>query len=591
MRLRDYLKINVWLLPIAMILVPLLFIVFGSSYLTKPSKYYITQLNNGWSVSHDNKTYESASLTDVNLGTTNKGEVVTISNTLPKKPIPGACLMFRSFLSTVSVKIDGKTVYEYGQDFVEAGRMVPKHYNFVPIFNNQLGKNIEIIFIATEDDAFSGISTIYYGNINDVKTEYLQKKRLDVFIGLFLCLFGFMLLTLSSYLYMYHGRDLSLIYSSIISYVLGSYNLAFNDIFNFLSDNDYFFTLVEYLALYSVPFAIIAFLLSTHPELKNAMSKIILVVDLLFPIMTFILHELNIIHINLFVSTVHVIAVVEAILILPRMVLNIHRHYQEARNTIEYTGTTSDSVLILGLLVFITCCVIDIIKYNFLKLFGGGGEAYSNIGFMTIGALFLVLCLFVFYFYHSIEHTNAAYVKDHLEGLAYTDALTGLMNRAKCMQYMAAVHGRFAIISLDMDNLKPVNDTLGHLEGDFMLRSFADILKQSFVGANLIGRTGGDEFIIAIENPELGVCERMLEDMRNRINNFNNSQSAINLSASCGFAYSFEVPSGASNDVFILADNRMYQEKEKHHADKLDKMMSDIMAGKPLSEGGDGAHA
>ena len=591
MRLRDYLKINVWLLPIAIILVPLLLVVFGSSYLNKPSKYYLTQLNEGWSVTYDKKTYESASLTDVNVGTTDKGEIVVISNTLPRKPVPGACIMFRSFLSTVSVKIDGKTVYEYGQDFDERGRMVPKHYNFVPIFDNQLGKKVEITFTATEDDAFSGISAVYYGNINDVKNGYLQSKRLDIFIGLFLCLFGFMLLTLSSYLYMYHGRDLSLIYSSIISYVLGSYNLAFNDIFNFLSDNDYFYTMVEYIALYSVPFAIIAFLLSSHPELKNAMSKIILVVDLLFPIMTFTLHELNVIHINLFVSTVHVIAIVEAILLLPKMVLNIHRHYQKSRNTIEYTGTTSDSVLILGLLVFSSCCVIDIIKYNFLKMFGGGGEAYSNIGFMTIGALFLVLCLFVFYFYHSIEHTNAAYVKEHLEGLAYTDALTGLMNRAKCMQYMASVHGRFAIISLDMDNLKPVNDTMGHLEGDFMLRSFADILKQAFVGANLIGRTGGDEFIIAIENPEPGICERMIEDMRNRITIFNNSQRAINLSASCGFAYSFEVPSGNPNDVFILADNRMYQEKEQHHQGKLEKMMSDIMAGKPLQEGGADSHA
>ncbi len=586
MRLRDYLKINVWLLPIAIIVIPLFFVVFGSSFLTKPSKYYMTQLNEGWSVRHGDYYVESANLTDVNLGTTKRGDVVTLSRNLPLKPVPSACIMFRSLLSSVTVKIDGVTVYEYGQDFDKAGRMVPKHYNFVPVFDNQLGKTIEITFDVTENDAFSGISAISYGNINDVKTNYLQSKRLDIFIGLFLCLFGFMLLTLSSYLYMYHGRDLSLIYSSIISYVLGSYNLAFNDIFNFMSDNDYFFTMVEYIALYTVPFAIIAFLISSHPELNSAIAKIIIAVDFLFPISTFVLHELNIIHINLFVRTVHVLAIVEAAILLPRMVLNIHRHYQESRNTIEYTGTTSDSVLILGLLVFIACCVVDIIKYNFLKLFGGGGEAYSNIGFMTIGALFLVLCLFVFYFYHSIEHTNAAYVKNHLEGLAYTDALTGLMNRAKCMQYMASVHGRFAIISLDMDNLKPVNDTLGHLEGDFMLRSFADILKQSFVGANLIGRTGGDEFLIAIENPDLGICEKMIEDMRRRIDIFNNSQTSINLSASCGFAYSFEVPSGASSDVFILADNRMYKEKEKHHANRLGWMMSDIMAGAPTQEGG-----
>ncbi len=586
MRLRDYLKFNVWLLPIAILLVPFLLIVFGSTYFSEPSKYYMTQLDHNWSVSNGANSYSNVDLADFNLGSTSVGDTVTISTTLPDISVPSACVMFRSLLSTVTVKIDGHEVYNYGQKYQDMGKLTPKHYNYVSIKDRDLGKTIEITFHITEDNAFSGISTIYYGNIHDVNRNHLQNKRLDLFIGIFLCLFAFILLTLSSYLYMYHGKDVSLLFSSVIAFVLGAYNLSFNDIFNFLSDNDYNFTMLEYISLYSVPFAIIAFLITSHPELNSTIAKIVLAIDTLFPLTTLILHHLNIIHINNFVITLHIISIAEAIVFLPQMILNIHRHYKESKDTLEYVGTTSDSVLLLGLLVFIACCVVDIIKYNFLKLFGGGGEAYSNIGFMTIGALFLVLCLFVFYFYHSIEHTNAAYVKEHLEGLAYTDALTGLMNRAKCMQYMASLHGKFAVISLDMDNLKPVNDTLGHIEGDYMLRAFADIMKQAFVGANLIGRTGGDEFLVIIEQPDSGICEKMIDDLEKRMDMFNKSQNSISLSASCGFAYSKEVLSGSVQDVFILADKRMYIIKEKHHAEQLNKIVSDILTGTSAANGG-----
>ncbi len=585
MRLRDYLKINVWLLPIAIVLLTLSILIFGNGYLTTQNDYPLFLLTDGWTISHGDFYVEDAVLEDVNIGATDIGDTVTISCTLPEDFIPSGCLMFRSVLSTVSVDIDGNNVYEYGQSYYENGKLVPKHYHYIPVTKNDLGKIIDITFTVTEDDAFTGISSVYYGNRQELDRYFIQSRRLDLFIGIFLCLFGFMLLTLSSYLFMYHKRDLSLIFSSLISYILGAYNMCFNDIFCFISTNDYFFTVLEYITLYFVPLSIILFLLSTHKELNNNLSKVLIAANTLFPTITFILHEIGAVHINVFVSTLHFLAIIEATIFVPKLTMSIINEYKEKKLSPDFNGMTSDTILVIGLTIFIACCVIDIIKYNFFKVFGAGGEAYTNIGFMTIGALSFVLCLFVFYFYHGIEHINAAYMKEQLEGLAYTDALTGLMNRAKCMQYMAALQGKYAIISLDMDNLKPVNDTLGHLEGDNMIRSFADLLKLSFVGSQLIGRTGGDEFLVAIENPTPGICEKMIEDLENRMKLFNEGHSKINLSASCGFAYSTEVSVKSATEVFNLADSRMYKIKEEHHTNKINKIMADLLSEELLKGG------
>ena len=588
MRLRDYLQINVWLLPILIVLIPVVLIIFGSSYMTTPNSYYMTTMKDGWSIKHGDFFAGSASLDEVNIGNAGKGDVVIFSRALPNEQVPQACLMFKTILSVVTVSVDGEVIYTYGYDYLEKNRLIPKHYNMVSLkdVGDLGGKTVTIKLEVTENDAFSGLSPVYFGNRHELELSFLQRNRLSLFIGGFQIVFAFLLLTLSSYLYMYHGHDLSLIFTSVIAFMLGAYNLAFNDIFCFLSDYEEFFNFLEYFSLYSIPFAIIAFLISSHPELGSNLNKSLIAINILFPIITTILHVLRLIHINIFVSTLHIIALAETLIVLPQLIVDVTKHYRNRKNSLEYTGMTSDSILILGLAIFILCSAIDIIKYNVLKFLLAGGEAYADINFMTIGALCFVLSLFVFYFYHAIEHINSAYMKEHLEGLAYTDSLTGLMNRAKCMQYMASVEGNFAIISIDMDNLKPVNDTLGHQEGDRMLKTFADIMKQAFSAAELIGRTGGDEFLVAIENPRKGICEEMIKDLRVRLEAFNSHETRINLSASCGFAYSDEVKEDDANSVFVLADNRMYQEKDIHHATKLDRFVNDIMGSTPSEEGG-----
>ncbi|MEG2453034.1 MAG: diguanylate cyclase [Clostridium sp.] len=104
---------------------------------------------------------------------------------------------------------------------------------------------------------------------------------------------------------------------------------------------------------------------------------------------------------------------------------------------------------------------------------------------------------------------------------AETDGLTNLYNRitvegkiGKILEARQTSENkqdeRFAVAILDVDNLKEVNDTLGHIQGDRAIRGFADILRDYFSEQDVVGRIGGDEFIAFLRNIE---DEKNVEDM------------------------------------------------------------------------------
>lgn len=89
-----------------------------------------------------------------------------------------------------------------------------------------------------------------------------------------------------------------------------------------------------------------------------------------------------------------------------------------------------------------------------------------------------------------------------LNQLSITDALTGINNRRGFLDSVQRhVNSQFnegkraMLVFADMDNLKQVNDLFGHKDGDFAIKSIANILKKSFQEDDIIGRIGGDEFV------------------------------------------------------------------------------------------------
>ncbi|MDG0855453.1 GGDEF and EAL domain-containing protein [Pelomonas puraquae] len=96
-----------------------------------------------------------------------------------------------------------------------------------------------------------------------------------------------------------------------------------------------------------------------------------------------------------------------------------------------------------------------------------------------------------------------------IQHLAHHDGLTGLLNRTAFMDRMALLMRRaerrgemLALLFIDLDNFKRVNDSLGHLEGDQVLTTVSERLLGALRGSDLVGRFGGDEFVVLLSDLE-----------------------------------------------------------------------------------------
>lgn len=149
----------------------------------------------------------------------------------------------------------------------------------------------------------------------------------------------------------------------------------------------------------------------------------------------------------------------------------------------------------------------------------------------------------------------------------YIDSLTGIYNRVKVKEYIddfvsenENAHG--AMILMDLDNFKNINDQLGHMEGDIVLKKFAEILIAQFRTTDIVARLGGDEFIVFMPNFNSKIdldakLNRILTIVRKELSDYCDE---CNLSVSIGVAC-LDEQIRTFEDLYQSADEAMYMVK------------------------------
>lgn len=169
--------------------------------------------------------------------------------------------------------------------------------------------------------------------------------------------------------------------------------------------------------------------------------------------------------------------------------------------------------------------------------------------------------------------TQARNARDELVQLAHHDPLTGLANRAKFTAGLEEELARgsgsdIAVLLLDLDLFKEVNDTLGHPVGDALLQAVAERLRGEIGKDDILARLGGDEFAL-IHRGSADPADLMTLATRLMAcfgPSFPVQGNAIKLAASIGIAFKGDASSGAAftsaNELFKAADIALYQAKE-----------------------------
>ncbi|AFU99310.1 EAL domain-containing protein [Simiduia agarivorans] len=180
---------------------------------------------------------------------------------------------------------------------------------------------------------------------------------------------------------------------------------------------------------------------------------------------------------------------------------------------------------------------------------------------------------------HAIRHFVAIFTditvlkksEAKLDHIAHHDSLTGLPNRLLLQARLgrALVHAsrnqqKLALMFLDVDRFKNVNDSLGHNEGDKLLKQVANRLKHSVRNEDTVARLGGDEFVILLEslhdtNAAAQVADKILKEIRQP---FNLGGKQFYTSASIGISI-YPEDGTSPSDIMRNADTAMYQVKQR----------------------------
>ncbi len=147
-----------------------------------------------------------------------------------------------------------------------------------------------------------------------------------------------------------------------------------------------------------------------------------------------------------------------------------------------------------------------------------------------------------------------------LEELALTDPLTGLLNRRGLIDRLANAP-RGALVSVDLNRFKLVNDLLGHQAGDDVLTGVARVLQDRLRAGDAVARMGGDEFVVFLSHASLSDAERLASDMARRIEEARLGVPSQPVRASVGAVVI--KPGFSPIELLAQADQAMYAHKRR----------------------------
>lgn len=171
----------------------------------------------------------------------------------------------------------------------------------------------------------------------------------------------------------------------------------------------------------------------------------------------------------------------------------------------------------------------------------------------------------------AVDRTEIKLRQQQLEQASREDSLTGVLNRSAFNQYLTEALEHFCryktngtLIFIDLDNFKEVNDRYGHLSGDYCLKALAAKLQSSIRRTDKLGRYGGDEFVVLLNNGQLKDATELVCRVGDNIHFTSESGELITVGISYGI-HQLDSDIKTVDQWIDQADSLMYEDKATQH--------------------------
>jgi diguanylate cyclase (GGDEF)-like protein len=199
-----------------------------------------------------------------------------------------------------------------------------------------------------------------------------------------------------------------------------------------------------------------------------------------------------------------------------------------------------------------------------------------SLAYLGVAAGQLLPFLLVAYLTTSLS-ADISEAREQIESLAQTDALTGLLNLRAFTQTLREQQTRspnaaYAILMIDLDRLKHLNDTYGHEAGDRALELVARSLQRCIRTTDIAARYGGDEFVALLPGASAEAADAVVKRLRSSV--FNTTldlrSRMVRCSVSCGVAL-YPKDGREPRELLSVADQRMYEDKALRRGERGDR--------------------
>lgn len=504
----------------------------------------VQTLTNGWTF-YDGKNEQKVSL-PVRMNSDSQGDGTSISAALPEKVEDDYAICFRTSHSRVQVLIDGVEVYQYRwTDEVPLGSSPGSLWNIVDLSPKYSGKTITIKTDSPYDMYEGLFRTVTYGDKTSI-IMYLQKEtRIMLILSCIPIVLGIILIIAA----FFAGKEFSkrpFAYVGIFLTVVGIWETTETGYLQFLKFDMYTVQIVNLLTFGFIPLLVIMALKYTN-FLKYYFKRLFYINVIIYAVYVALqLLEISDMHQTLWL--IQLSMVIDLIFIF----WDTKRYYdkQEDKGSFIY-------IMITYSMVFFAI-IIDIYRiYIYPDSYNGYATRIAMVLFIVLMAVIIVQ--------RSLAAERKNIERETMINMAYTDILTGIKNR-RCFEEdaekLADAKKSFNIVAIDMNNLKMINDELGHKFGDEALIKVANALRIFENYGEECYRMGGDEFEVICKKMDIDDIDRVCEQINKKLAK-TEYFPGIPLSIAYGsFRFSANMDTEV-NKVMARADKKMYEKKQQ----------------------------
>lgn len=535
------------------------------------------ELDDGWSVTINGKEYDNVTLSKFRFKMCNRGDVLTLRHIVPRYDIISLpTLEVYTIHSAIKVYLDDEVIYTYGQRLYDENKLLGYGEHFVSMPYGANSKWLIVEMTVSEDNAFDGVKAMKLLDGNSAMVKDLSGKRVNLSITMFLIVFGVIIMVLSMLMLRRAVNFVQTFCIALFSFLIGCWTLCNNDLIEYFTTDLLLKSYLEYYSLYILPLPLTYYFrdkidVRSNPKWLKVYFWGIIAAEIVYIASAVILQEANLVHLPQILVGSHILMFLAIVLILMISVIDIKVRKQRP------------TVVMIGFLIAIAIVIVELIRFNIEKYITGFTKnAYSSDTCFAV--LIIVISMLLDYGNKTSKSLYENAQRAVLEQMAYMDELTGLGNRRMCEKKLTELEEKemssdsvYAIVSLDLNFLKRTNDTYGHKKGDELIKSFSDVLSNVFSLYGTVTRTGGDEFVVILDDITEEKVKSLLAQMLEQMEEKNKSASDVILSTAYGYAMKGEISSKQEKTeeiklkvmdigpraVYRIADDRMYENKRK----------------------------